>query len=769
MEEDNPLISHPFFSEPLVNPDRERQLRPLEERLSVLDEPIPEPLTGKDLAKDIGKSALAGAAKGVAGVGIGGVGSIGSTISDVLNLGKGAGAYLGEKLDVISPEEKTRMMSEPVISGQTEEEKMGLRDPITGLPTYKAVTETFKPMAKAAGAEMLAYEPQSTPGKITETAAEFAAQGIPGAIKTLPGRVVTGGAAGAGSELFAQSSQNPDEEAFNRVTGALTGAGVGAIGSSVAGSIVKAAKALGMPEAVGAKSLAEAYAADLARGQAKITPEQAAAAQARGVEVSFADMGGPEVRKILDQAASSTTEQAAAYNAFLKQRAGESGSRLSNDIMSQFGGNLDAAALEQLQEKSGKLIRDQVYDVARSSPQAQAINQTNFSGLLDRPTFQDAMKRADKTAADAPDFEIKPPQMIAGTPGTEQKFEQTARGIIERPAIPAVPDRIIPGNLSYWDQVQRELRSMSEVEARRGDNAAKATIDAMREDLLKTLNKVPGYKEARGAAFETFQAASAPGAGAKFFSNMNAFKRGDLRRAFDQMNPEQKELFAAGFASKLNEAAAGGDLSGLVKKFTKDGNFQERALTVLGPERYAKIQGSVMSEDLLSKIKELNFIKQSSSLAPGSTIGGAGALGLDVLTSGAVALTPETAIKAAIGAAVGAAGQTMFSATERRIASSILPLAVSTDPKDVQRLGQLAMRSPAVGDVLNKFSTALSNTITAAKNPNAEREGRATGGAVNLMALSKAAKKHVTQSTEGLLNESDETVAHALEIANQHI
>jgi hypothetical protein len=49
------------------------------------------------------------------------------------------------------------------------------------------------------------------------------------------------------------------------------------------------------------------------------------------------------------------------------------------------------------------------------------------------------------------------------------------------------------------------------------------------------------------------------------------------------------------------------------------------------------------------------------------------------------------------------------------------------------------------------------------------RTGRATGGAVNLMSLSKAAKKHVTQSTEDLLNESDDTVTRALEIANQHI
>ena len=50
-----------------------------------------------------------------------------------------------------------------------------------------------------------------------------------------------------------------------------------------------------------------------------------------------------------------------------------------------------------------------------------------------------------------------------------------------------------------------------------------------------------------------------------------------------------------------------------------------------------------------------------------------------------------------------------------------------------------------------------------------QRPARATGGAVNLMALSKAAKKHVTRSTEDLLNEDDSTVARALEVANKHI
>jgi hypothetical protein len=49
------------------------------------------------------------------------------------------------------------------------------------------------------------------------------------------------------------------------------------------------------------------------------------------------------------------------------------------------------------------------------------------------------------------------------------------------------------------------------------------------------------------------------------------------------------------------------------------------------------------------------------------------------------------------------------------------------------------------------------------------RTTRATGGAVNLMALSKAAKKQVTKVTEPLLNEHDDTVARALEVANKHI
>jgi hypothetical protein len=89
--------------------------------------------------------------------------------------------------------------------------------------------------------------------------------------------------------------------------------------------------------------------------------------------------------------------------------------------------------------------------------------------------------------------------------------------------------------------------------------------------------------------------------------------------------------------------------------------------------------------------------------------------------------------------------------------------------RGVDAKGQI--KAQAVRDLAKALAIRgqATTATVAGKRQQDERLGRATGGAVNLMALSKAAKKHVTQSTEDLLNESDDTVTRALEIANQHI
>jgi hypothetical protein len=88
------------------------------------------------------------------------------------------------------------------------------------------------------------------------------------------------------------------------------------------------------------------------------------------------------------------------------------------------------------------------------------------------------------------------------------------------------------------------------------------------------------------------------------------------------------------------------------------------------------------------------------------------------------------------------------------------PEAVRPLSEKIAKLGITSIRPAAIGN---------SEDPRIRINGPGNRPTRATGGAVNLMALSKAAKKRVTQSTEGLLDEDDSTVARALEVANQHI
>lgn len=101
------------------------------------------------------------------------------------------------------------------------------------------------------------------------------------------------------------------------------------------------------------------------------------------------------------------------------------------------------------------------------------------------------------------------------------------------------------------------------------------------------------------------------------------------------------------------------------------------------------------------------------------------------------------------------------------------------EPDFMLELLKQAPRSGNVRPSINLTNQIAKSALVGEENAERPREltirgpgnrlGRATGGAVNLMALSKAAKKHVTKSTEDLLNESDDTVTRALEIANQHI
>lgn len=784
---DNRLGQHPFFATPV-----EPAQKPLsiEERLN--REVPPEP-TGKDIRQDVGRSILSEGAKGLAGAGIGGVGSVESFFTkDVPEMARSAGAYIGEKADIISPERRREITSQPLYSDQ--EVEKGYRSPVLGLPTYKGVTETFKPTMESIAksptapeavkdvAGALTYEPKTGPGKVAGAAAEMAAQGVPGAIRTMPGRLMTGAGAGAGAEIFSQENKGKEGEAYASLIGALTGAGVGAYSSSLAGKLFQGLRAAVAPGSVGVKELAEAAATDIRRGQSALTVDQIKDMIDRGVDVTFLDLAGPETRKLIGKMATRSPdieERVTAYNEQLRKRGAESGQRVSADLQQMYNYPVDAAKLTDLVEEAGKRTRDEVY--TKLNAKDIKVDHNQFSDLLDRPTMQKAMREADATRKDFPQYEIQPPQSTPGKAGEPSRWVQTEKGLVEVPGAPGAAPQQQLGNLAYWDEVKRKLDDVMKT-AKPGTTEFNAAANAKR-DLVKVLDKIKGYPEARGAAFETFQASSAPEAGYKFFNATDSFRKGDLKKTFDALPDAQKELFSIGFATKLDELIKGGNIDAVARKFS-DGNFRERAMIALGPERYAQLNGLVLSESLASKVRQIPFI-QEAGLPSGAVtaLGGAGAAALDFLLAGGFAMSPKTAGIAAAGAGAAKAAQVVFNNTERRIAQKIVPMALSNDPAQIKQLGELAMRYQSVGQVLNKLTTAATAMETTRErtegNPqraHGGRIGRKGGGrvghhyeAARLVKAAELAKKNHGKQTETILNAPDEHVVKALSVANRSI
>lgn len=793
-DDTDPLGSHPFFSGPLLQPPANSEEYDLAERLlrsQRASTPTPS-LTGWQKAEDVARSGVVGAAKGAAGTALGGLGSIETFVAkDLPTLARSGGLWAGEKLDLISPDRREQLEQQPLpfMSGLTPEQQRGDRAPFSDRPTYKFITENFKPYMREKGYPTLAYDPKTATGKIAETAAEYAMQGGPGSVRGAAGRMFTGAASGAGSELLAQGAKEGEDGAA-RVTGALVGAGVGAVGSHIGGKLFSGLKALAMPTRVSEQEFAKAWATDIRRGQTNMTLEQLQDAMDRGIPVSAMDAAGPELRKLLQQKGgltNATEASVGSYNKGLMQRYAEAPSRFTDNLVQTMGAPIDAYGLAKAAEESGRLIRNDVYNVARAQPQAQAINHHSFSDLLDRPIFKDAMKAADVTAQNNPKYNIVSPTTIPGkpaTPATPSKWVQTEKGLVEQPGTPgtpATPPRFTFGNLSYWDQVNRELRVIED-KARLGkDNTLAESAKNAREQLLRELDKVPGYTNARGVAFETLGQPDAVKAGQEFLTTMNTFRRGDLQTLFGQMSQTQKDLFAVGLAARLDDIAQKpGGLNQLSKMFT-DRNTRERVELALGSDRYAQVYGSILSENLVAKTVQLPIMAQKPLHGVGAAgIGAAAAAaGTDALFMGAQVLQSPNAWKLAVAAAIGAAGKATLNAIERRAAEKLVPMAFSKDPAVIQRLGELASKSPLVAQVLNKITTGVSNAVSAYEQGRPQASGghvgRATGGRTSLrisdrllMAVERA-RRETQHETKPILNAPDETVVRALEVAKQHI
>jgi hypothetical protein len=732
------------------------------------------------ISEDIARTAAATTPKALLGTALGGLGSVETFATKELpQLARLGAAKVGEKLDILSPAEAETMATKPLYSSETEAQKAGREAPLTGLPTYKGITETIQERAKAGLApEFMGYEPKTAPGKITESAITGAVQAMPGG-PAMGARMLLGAGAGAGAEAFGQAAKGADQEETSRIVGSIAGAlGAGA-GASVIGKLTNAISSV-VRDTTAQKNIAKSLAADLERGQSGMTPDQVRAAMERGEPVSVYDMAGPQTRKMLSEYTDVSPENrqlAAEHNKFLEDRRVDAGSRIAEHLSGVTGRTIDAATLQSATEDAGKITRNNVYNLVRSDPTSAAISIKDIGGdLANRPMFQKAMKDAETTAKNNPDWNIQVPSFTPARPAGAPSKEMVGLEMVEKPGVAGVPARDIPGNISYWDQVKRELDAEIKKAQRSGDTTTLASAQAIKKQLTDRLdNMVTGYKKARDVASETFGAASAPEAGYDFFGKTNQFKLKDIKDAFLQYTPEQKDLFAHGVASRIQDEALAGRLTSLNNKFTKDVNFQNRMKMALGEDRFEAIKGKVLSENLLSNAEHLKFIAEKVTPTKAGIATAGAVAGLEAAAAG---VSVEGVLRAIAAGTTVAGAKVVFNALERKIAERALPLALSQDPKDLAILAKMVEQEPLTNKVLDRLNTAMTVAIPQYEQAkqSSERMGRATGGrtsggmtAQGLISAVEAARKNIQKTTEKILSAPDESVVKALEIANEHI
>jgi hypothetical protein len=666
---------------------------------------------------------------------------------------------------------------------QTPAEQAGAVNYIAGVPV--ATGHGVESVVKEA-APFTAYEPKTTEGKYAGSAARMATGmaelgGLPNAARNL----TTGAVAGLVSEGSGQAAEtylpdwaNPYARFFGAVVGSVTG-----------NKLADAVKYVAMPNATAEKLLVDALAADIKNGHSSMSVEEIQKAIQSGATPTAYDMAGPQTKSVLqkygylnDSAKAATSK----LSETLEKRKAEAGSNLGQHIDDHYSGNLNPAAQADAIAQEAKIRNDTLYSIARNDPKAQSLWNKELDDLAKIDPIKSAMKQADSVATDPASGIVK------YEPGKGAKT--TASGIVDQYGNPiskttsATPPTY--PNLTYWDQVKRNLDDQISSAVRSGERDAVRRLTGLKDRLVTVLdNSVGSYKAARDSAADAFGGQNALEAGYNYFRGTNSFTNQQAAKAFKQMNDKQKDLFAQGGAGYLKEVAENQGPDAVLRMMNKP-IFANRMKSALGQETFDSIYGRAQAESLLSKTKEIPAPTPETAKSSGSLLyGAAGALGTsaaEAFATGHLPISPSMMVAGAIGGGLGLGARAGLNAAESRIAPSIMEMA--SDPKRASELGKLAQENSIVRSTLDKMNSAAVNSAAMyyRSNPGSipiarfagGRIGRASGGKVSgdvkhlvdrLMTLANQAKKATDNHTKPLLDAPDASIVKALRVANEAI
>jgi hypothetical protein len=610
----------------------------------------------------------------------------------------------------------------------------------------------------------LDYEPKTTEGKFAGSAARFAGSSlIPGmgVGATVAKRALLGAAAGAGSEAAGRVGEKFGMEGLGRVAGAL------AVPAAISG-LGSLAKPIVKPEAYAREKVVNALAKDSNRGS-NVTPQgvklDAAAlgdAATQGVKVAVVDMGGGDIRKLIERTGLQGDKAERVFsqiNLERVERAQEAGQRMSDLIMKQHGSPVmggNPARIEEAIKAADAPTVNSGYKIAMTGPAAQAVTSANIVALSGSRTFRAAMRKA---ASDATD------------PGS---------GMI-------VPTKTTPGNLAYYDQVKKNLDDLKETAGRTGQPEEAKRIGALVTSLRHELDTlVPAYRNARDVAAESFGKRNAVELGYSSLASGDASDTLKLINTYNKYNPNQQELFRQGVAAALAEKAQKGGPKALLKVM-EDPQSKARLRETFGQTGYDTLYGQATRDHALSNLEIFKAAEPASHKIRDAVSGAVAGAGLSMAGNVAFGANVANALQhgafSVAGAAALAGGRAILSRAEQRVAPHVMKLLASNDPAVIARLGADASRPGATRSFLDKMNRAMMDAYIAnykANPPNSaqtdpDRPRRASGGrarknhaaeADRLVALVPSFRKAHASQTESLLQMPDTVIAKALAVAD---
>lgn len=439
------------------------------------------------------------------------------------------------------------------------------------------------------------------------------------------------------------------------------------------------------------------------------------------------------------------------------------------------------------QEEVGK-----IYDLSRKYKPAQSIDPAIFGDSANLPIVKDAEKVVQENIANM------------ASPKKRANY-----------VIPD-PKNGINGNLAYWDAVYRQLRDdgrflgkteNTRVKAQNSKENANVIRDAL-DGATTTFSGDSLYANSRSAAQNRFGSLDAIDTGNKFYKNetSNALEFQKDLDAMAKLTGEQKDLARYGFLDSLHQDISRNGSTSIAKQLENETSpLYRKAEVALGkPEldQFGKptgkidysdfdlLRGKIMRNSVEQNLKPIDvtpaqeksgfFSKHPNQGAGLVAFAAAGAThGLDALQNflfakGMLDSRSLMALASATAAALG----TKLSLSARnsamqKAAGEIVEKLSSGKASDLKDLSRLTRENPFANAFYKQIVAAMRSEQLPEGQANGGRVGRASGGRIDvlrgaraLMRAAENAKKNISKTTETILDQPDEIVAHALKMAN---